>query len=76
MPNNKFDIAVLAANLRGERAKKGVTQSKAATDVGYSQAALQRWEAGETIPLASALFELADYYGTTIDQLCGYKPAA
>lgn len=73
---SKFDMGVLAANLRGERAKARMSQEQVAKAIGGSQGAVQKWESGECVPAVDSVFALAALYGVGIDELCGWKPAA
>ena len=73
---SKFDMETLAANLRGQRAMKRVSQADVAQAIGQSQGAVQKWENAENVPSVDSVFALADYYGVGIDALCGFKPAA
>lgn len=45
---------------------------------GCSQAALQKWEAGECVPAMDSVYALAELYGVTLDGLCSHpdRPAA
>lgn len=70
---NEFNMEVLATNLRIERAKKRMTQEQVAKAIGASQAAVQKWESGESVPLIEAVALLAQLYGTTVDDLIGFK---
>ena len=60
--NNK--IAVL-------RKEAGLSQRQVAKDVGTSQANLSRWEQGLNQPSVIECRRLADYFGVSIDYLCG-----
>ena len=50
----------LAANLRHQRKKAGLTQIELAEKLGVSIATLRRWEAGETAPTGTRIIELAN----------------
>lgn len=73
-----FNMKTLAANLRAERARTRLSQRKAAMLAGCSQAALQKWEAGECVPAMDSVYALAELYGVTLDGLCSHpdRPAA
>lgn len=66
-----FDMKVLAANLRGERAKARKMQAEVADAIGVNVNSVQNWENGDSIPSVCSVYLLADLYGTTIDALCG-----
>lgn len=53
------------------RVKKGLTQSELAEMLNIAQNTLSYWEAGKTEPNGEALIKLADFFGTTIDNLLG-----
>ena len=63
-------------NIFGERLKKlridsEVSQSKLAKVLRKYQQDIARWEAGEILPNAKALVQLALYFDVTIDYLMG-----
>lgn len=68
-------MGVLADNLRAERVRARMSQKDVAEAIGASPAAVQKWEAGEAVPLIGAVFGLADLYGIGIDKLCGWQKA-
>lgn len=51
------------------RTKAGISQEKAAAELGVSGAAVSMWETGKTQPRASLLAKIAALYGCTIDEL-------
>lgn len=55
-------------NLRKERK---LTQENAAKEIGIALRSYRRYEAGEREPDASALVQIADFYGVTLDYLVG-----
>lgn len=60
--NNKI------AELREER---HLSQRQLAQLVGTSNANLSRWEQGSVIPSITECWKLADFFGVSIDFLCG-----
>ena len=60
--NNKI------AELRKER---GLSQRQLAKEIGTSQANLSRWEQGLNEPSIIECWKIADYFGVSIDLLCG-----
>lgn len=68
-----FDMSELSANLRAARARTRCSQSEVAKIVGVSRAALRAWEAGENTPGIDSVYELACFYGISIDALTGWK---
>lgn len=51
------------------RTKSGISQEKAAAELGVTGAAVSMWETGKTQPRASLLAKIAALYGVTIDEL-------
>ncbi|MCM1439212.1 MAG: helix-turn-helix domain-containing protein [Roseburia sp.] len=62
--NNKIE------ELRRER---HLTQKELAQLVGTSQGNISRWEMGMTEPNVIECWKLADFFGVSIDFLCGRK---
>ncbi len=58
-------------NLKAMRKERGVSQSRLAAAVGVTQQCVSEWERGAIEPTLSALWRLADFFGTSIDILCG-----
>ncbi len=54
-----------------EGRKKGLTQAKLAARLGVTAQAVSKWYNGESEPQLSALSEIADYFGTSVDWLVG-----
>ena len=59
----------LAKNLCSHRKALKLTQLELAEKIKYSDKAVSKWERGEAVPDLYVLKELADLYGTTIDEL-------
>ena len=59
----------LAANLRHQRKKAGLTQIELAEKLGVSIATLRRWESGETAPTGTRIVELANTLHVLPDEL-------
>ena len=53
------------------REKKGYTQKEVAFALKISVQAISYWETGERMPSYEKLFQLADLYKTTTDELLG-----
>ena len=53
------------------RKEKGLSQRQLATELGTSQANLSRWEQGLNEPSIMECWKLADYFGVSIDIVCG-----
>ena len=61
----------LADNLLNLRKEKGKTLREVSADVGITAAAISAYEQGSKIPVLQNLVKLAEYYGASIDALCG-----
>ncbi|MBE7087712.1 MAG: helix-turn-helix transcriptional regulator, partial [Clostridiales bacterium] len=59
----------LAKNLTRFRKLLNLTQAELAEKLNYSDKAVSKWERGESVPDITVLKQLADFYGTTIDDL-------
>ena len=53
------------------RKEKGLSQRQLAKEIGTSQANLSRWEQGLNEPSIMECWKIADYFGVSIDLLCG-----
>lgn len=58
-----------AANLRAERARKGITQSQLAALAGISTGSLNRYETGKAVPTLANACNIAAALGVTLDAL-------
>lgn len=56
-------------NIKKLRLKAGLTQSQLAKKMNVDQAAVSRWESGETKPLRKCHKKLAKVLGCTVDEL-------
>lgn len=59
----------LATNLINFRKSQNLTQADLAKKLNYSDKAVSKWERGESVPDLAVLYEIALFYGTTIDKL-------
>lgn len=59
----------LATNLINFRKAHNLTQAELAKKLNYSDKAVSKWERGESAPDLTVLYEIANFYGTTIDKL-------
>ena len=59
----------LANNLVKYRKSFNLTQAELAEKLNYSDKAVSKWERGESVPDLVVLKQIADFYGTTIDNL-------
>ncbi|MBQ6877268.1 MAG: helix-turn-helix transcriptional regulator, partial [Oscillospiraceae bacterium] len=60
-------------NIKFYRKEKGFTQEQLAEAMGVSVGAVSKWENGASAPELSLVMELADFFGTSVDSLLGYK---
>lgn len=65
----------IGENIRALRKSKDVTQEQLAEFLGLSNAAISKWERGETYPDISLLPVLAKFFNVSIDELMDYDVA-
>lgn len=53
--------------------KKGVTPTRAALEIGLSKSTPTAWKKQGITPQAAQLQKIADYFGVSVDYLCGKK---
>lgn len=58
-------------NLEKYRRDAQMSQESVAARIGITQQAVAKWEAGEALPRAERLIQLAKLYGCTVDELLG-----
>ena len=56
-------------NLKLIREKRGITQTKLASDLDIKQESISAYEKGKSFPTVDTLIKLADYLDTSIDYL-------
>lgn len=61
-------------NIKKLRLKAGLTQSQLAKKMNVNQAAVSRWESGETKPIRKCHKKLAKVLGCTVDELLEEDP--
>lgn len=59
--------------LKEARISSGKTQKEVAKIIGRTQQIIGHWETGYSQPDANTLFTLCDIYGTTVDEVFGFK---
>ena len=59
----------LGANIAAYRKNSGLTQAKLAERLNYSDKAVSKWERGESMPDVLTLVQLAELFGTKVDEL-------
>ena len=66
-----FDMARIGQTIARLRREHNITQMALADAMGVSFQAVSNWERGQSMPDISKLPELAELFGTTIDDLLG-----
>lgn len=62
-------------NIKLYRDRLGISQIALANKLNISQQAITKWEAGEAMPRADKLPQLAKIFGCTIDELFTFQSA-
>lgn len=62
----------MVQNLRKLRLAKGVSQQQLAQAIGTTQQSINKYENHSTEPDIRTLIQLADYFGTSVDELVGH----
>ena len=58
-------------NIKELRQNANLSQSKLAKELGTSQANVSRWEKGINEPSVLECWKIADFFGVSIDVVCG-----
>lgn len=66
---------IIGNNLLKLRKNKKLTQLELAEKFNYSDKSISKWENGESLPSVEVLYELASFYGTTLDGLTSEDPS-
>lgn len=64
---------LLAENIRQFRQGKRLTQEQLAEVLDVTVGTISKWETGSSTPDLSLIMELADFFGTSVDVLLGYR---
>lgn len=67
----EIKLEKIGENLRAHRAIAQLSRSELSKATGFSEFKISAWEKGERDIPVTALMVFADFYGTTIDKLCG-----
>lgn len=67
---------LIGENIKRVRLERGLTQEEVATHLGISFQSISKWERGDGYPDITMLPALADYFGTSIDDLLGVSEIA
>lgn len=63
----------LAENIAKYRNAAGETQGQLAEVLGVSNRTISKWENAEGEPDVAAMMKIAEHYGATLDELCGFN---
>ena len=64
---------MIGMNLKYFRKKEGLSQEELAEKIEVSRQSVAKWESGETLPDIVKCREVANLFGTTIDNLINYS---
>ena len=59
----------IGANIAAYRKRAGLTQAGLAEKLNYSDKAVSKWERGESMPDVLTIVQLAELFGTSLDEL-------
>lgn len=59
--------------LKEIREESGLSQSKLAKELGFSQSTITKWETGERSPNLEVLVQIAKYFKASTDYLLGIE---
>ena len=65
---------IIGKNLLNLRKEKKLTQMELAEIFKYSDKSISKWEAGDSMPSIEVLYELAKFYGVSLDYLVSENP--
>lgn len=65
---------IIGSNLAELRKERKITQLELAEMFGYTDKAVSKWEKGDTLPDVETLYQLASFYGVTLDYLTNDIP--
>ena len=71
--NEELFKETVSRNLIYYRKSNNLTQLDLANKLNYSDKAISKWERGESIPDAYTLSTIAELYGVTMNDLCGFS---
>jgi transcriptional regulator with XRE-family HTH domain len=69
MATTMLDKESIGKHLRELRLAKGKTVAQMSEETGLGETALRNYECGLRIPRYEAMFNLAAYFGTTVDHI-------
>ena len=63
----------IGENIRRLRLERRMTQEQLAEILNVTNAAVSKWERGDSFPDITMLFPIADYFGVSVDALMGHE---
>ena len=70
-PPIRIDSTIVASRLKMVRENKNLSKSDVAKALNIATSSMTYYEQGQSLPSIDKLYALADYYGVTMDWLCG-----
>ena len=67
----RIDSTIVASRLKMARENKSLSKTEVAKALNIATSSMTYYEQGKAIPSIDKLYALADYYGVTMDWLCG-----
>lgn len=67
----RIDSTIVASRLKMARENKNLSKAEVAKALNIATSSMTYYEQGQTLPSIDKLYALADYYGVTMDWLCG-----
>lgn len=67
---------MLSKNIAHLRKSRGLTQVELAKTLHVTQSAVSHWESGRSIPDTVQLFQIAEFFGTSVDDIKAEMPLA
>ena len=67
----RIDSTIVASRLKMARENKGYSKVEVAKALNIATSSMTYYEQGKAVPSIAKLYALADYYGVTMDWLCG-----
>ncbi len=74
--NNEELKQRIGANIARLRKRSGLTQAELAERINYSDKAVSKWERSESMPDVLTLMQLAEQFGTDMNELLGFPGQA
>ena len=68
------DEILVGSNIAQNRRERGLTQEELAAFLRVTKASVSKWETGQSYPDIALLLRIATYFGTSVDELVGYRP--